>query len=116
MSILPVKQMYGWINGRHLSGDGVVRPTVVHRIWDEQNTKSLIFLHSANVNEVLPRHSLVAICDMFMPPVSHSVQYLANGVGADTPIVFRECPLLWQTAVGVAGWNMSCNAVSKMGY
>ena len=51
MAILPVKQMYSWINGRHLSGDGVVRPTAVHRTWDERNTKSLIFLHGANVSE-----------------------------------------------------------------
>lgn len=51
MMILPVKEMYSWINSRRLSGDSVVRPTSVHRIWEEQNTKSLIFLHGANVNE-----------------------------------------------------------------
>ncbi len=51
MDILPVKQMYSWINGRHLSGGVVIRPTAVHRIWDEWNTKSLIFLHGANVSE-----------------------------------------------------------------
>ena len=31
--------------------------------------------------------SFVAIRDMFMPPVFHGVQYLANGVGADAHIV-----------------------------
>lgn len=51
MTILPVKQMYSWINSRYLSGESVSRSTVVHRIWDEQNTKSLIFLHGANVSE-----------------------------------------------------------------
>ena len=51
MTILPVKEMYSWINGRNLSGDSVIRSTAVHRIWDEQNTKSLIFLHGANVSE-----------------------------------------------------------------
>ena len=52
MTILPVKQMYSWINSRNLSGDSVIRSTAVHRIWEEQNTKSLIFLHGANVSEV----------------------------------------------------------------
>ena len=51
MMILPVKEMYSWINIRSLSGENVVRPTSVHKIWEEQNTKSLIFLHGANVSE-----------------------------------------------------------------
>lgn len=51
MTILPVKQMYSWINSRQLSDDSVIRSTAVHSIWDEQNTKSLIFLHGANVSE-----------------------------------------------------------------
>ncbi|MBQ6330996.1 MAG: alpha/beta hydrolase, partial [Kiritimatiellae bacterium] len=51
MTILPVKEMYSWINSRSLSGENVVRPTSLHKIWEEQNTKSLIFLHGANVSE-----------------------------------------------------------------
>ena len=51
MTLLPVKKMYGWINGRSLSGGSTIRATAMHRIWDEQNTKSLIFLHGANVSE-----------------------------------------------------------------
>ncbi len=51
MAILPVKQMYSWLNSRYLSGDSVVRPSEFHSIWDEAHTKSLIFLHGANVDE-----------------------------------------------------------------
>ena len=43
--------MYSWINSRSLSSDSVIRPTSVYMIWEEQNAKSLIFLHGANVNE-----------------------------------------------------------------
>ena len=34
--------------------------------------------------------SSVAIRDMFMPPVSHSVQHLTNGVVADAPSFFES--------------------------
>ena len=51
MTILPVKQMYNWINTRHLSGDCVIRPSSASRLWDERNTKALVFLHGANVDE-----------------------------------------------------------------
>ena len=51
MTILPVKEMYSWYNFRNLSGDEVKRESVQHRLPDEQNTKTLIFLHGANVNE-----------------------------------------------------------------
>ena len=49
----PDRDFYGQtLNSRNLSGDSVIRSTAVHRIWEEQNTKSLIFLHGANVSEV----------------------------------------------------------------
>ncbi len=51
LTIMPVKSMYAWINSRYLSGESVNRPTYLRKIWDEKNTKSLIFLHGANVNE-----------------------------------------------------------------
>lgn len=51
MTILPVKEMYSWYNFRNVSGDAIVRPSAFHALWEEQNTKSLVFLHGANVDE-----------------------------------------------------------------
>ena len=51
MTILPVKQMYSWYNFRHYSGQGRKRNSSQHILSEEHNTKSLIFLHGANVNE-----------------------------------------------------------------
>ena len=50
MYIQPVKRMYNWINARYLSGDNSGRATESHVLWDEEYTKSLIFLHGANVS------------------------------------------------------------------
>ena len=50
MYIQPVKRMYDWINARYLSGDNSGRATESHVLWDEEYTKSLIFLHGANVS------------------------------------------------------------------
>ena len=50
MTILPVRQMYGFYNFRYLSGDNTGRSSEYHGIWEEHNTKSLIFLHGANVD------------------------------------------------------------------
>ena len=51
MTILPVKEMYSWYNFRDVSGDAIVRPSAFHALWEERNTKSLVFLHGANVDE-----------------------------------------------------------------
>ena len=51
MTILPVKQMYNWYNFRNYSGQGRKRNSEQHILPEEHNTKSLIFLHGANVNE-----------------------------------------------------------------
>ena len=51
LSISPVKEMYGWINSRHLSDENEARTTVLNRTWGEENVKSLLFLHGANVSE-----------------------------------------------------------------
>ena len=51
MTILPVKEMYSWYNFRDVSGDAIVRPSAFHSLWEERNTKSLVFLHGANVDE-----------------------------------------------------------------
>ena len=50
MYIQSVKRMYDWINARYLSGDNSGRATESHVLWDEEYTKSLIFLHGANVS------------------------------------------------------------------
>ena len=52
MEIRPVKEMYSWFNFRLLSGGTAERPSVTHVLADERNTKSLVFLHGANVSEV----------------------------------------------------------------
>ncbi len=49
MTILPVKEMYSWYNFRSLSGDTTGRETTL-RSHPEAYTKSLIFLHGANVS------------------------------------------------------------------
>ena len=51
LSISPVKEMYGWINVRHLSGEGEARTTALNRTWGGEDVKSLLFLHGANVSE-----------------------------------------------------------------
>ena len=51
MTILPVKQMYNWYNFRNYSGEARKRTSEHHVLYEEHNTKSLIFLHGANVNE-----------------------------------------------------------------
>ena len=51
MSITPAREMYGWINGRHLSGEAESRATVLNKTWGEEGVKSLVFLHGANVSE-----------------------------------------------------------------
>ncbi len=49
MTILPVKEMYSWYNFRSLSGENAGRETTL-RSHPEAYTKSLIFLHGANVS------------------------------------------------------------------
>ena len=49
MTILPVKEMYSWYNFRSLSGETAGRETTL-RTHLEEYTKSLIFLHGANVS------------------------------------------------------------------
>ncbi len=51
LSISPVMEMYGWINSRHLSGEGEARTTALNRTWGGEDVKSLLFLHGANVSE-----------------------------------------------------------------
>ena len=51
MTILPVKQMYSWYNFRNCSGQGRKRVSEHHVLSDEHNTRSVVFLHGANVNE-----------------------------------------------------------------
>ena len=51
MSMMSVREMYGWINGRHLSGEAESRATVLNKTWGEEDVKSLVFLHGANVSE-----------------------------------------------------------------
>lgn len=51
MSITPAREMYGWINGRHLSGETESRATILNKTWGEESVKSLVFLHGANVSE-----------------------------------------------------------------
>ena len=51
LSISPVKEMYGWINSRHLSDEGEARATALNRTWGGEDVKSLLFLHGANVSE-----------------------------------------------------------------
>ena len=51
MTILPVKQMYNWYNFRNYSGEARKRTSEHHVLYEEHNTKSLIFLHGANVAE-----------------------------------------------------------------
>ena len=51
----PVRWMYRWINSRHLSGEGEVRPTDIslpdNAPYGVDGMKKLIFLHGANVSE-----------------------------------------------------------------
>ncbi len=51
----PVRWMYRWINSRHLSGEGEVRPTDIslpdNAPYGVEGMKKLIFLHGANVSE-----------------------------------------------------------------
>ena len=49
MTILPVKEMYNWYNFRLFSNEYVGRSTEFHTLWNEDYSKSLIFLHGANV-------------------------------------------------------------------
>ena len=49
MTILPVKEMYSWYNFRNFSGEASGRETTI-RSHVEEYTKSLIFLHGANVS------------------------------------------------------------------
>ena len=51
MSITPAREMYGWINGRHLSGEAESRATVLNKTWGEESVKSLVFLLGAIVSE-----------------------------------------------------------------
>ncbi len=52
MRIRPLRDMYNWINVRRLSGAEENRRTArSYSLEDEKNTKSLIFLHGANVDE-----------------------------------------------------------------
>ena len=51
MSILPVRQMYGWLNARDLSGGSVDRGTSLRAPVDGGNGKFFLFLHGANVSE-----------------------------------------------------------------
>ena len=50
MDIRSVRDMYGWINGRPLSGVNAGRPTQLRRAPGETFAKSLVFLHGANVS------------------------------------------------------------------
>ena len=53
----------------------------------------------AYARRLAPMYSLVALRDIvLMPPFSHSVQYLANGIAKILMCLLQECPLLWQTA------------------
>ena len=49
MTILPVKEMYNWYNFRCLSNENLGRATEFHTLWEEDYSKSLVFLHGANV-------------------------------------------------------------------
>ncbi|MBQ3344953.1 MAG: hypothetical protein IJG84_23905, partial [Kiritimatiellae bacterium] len=49
LSVRSVRDMYSWIGARHLSGETDYRSTVVHRMWEGETVKSLIFFHGANV-------------------------------------------------------------------
>ena len=49
LNIGSVHDMYSWIGARHLSGETDYRSTVVHRMWEGETVKSLIFFHGANV-------------------------------------------------------------------
>ena len=49
MSMMRVKEMYNWYNFRPLSNENAGRNTQFHTLWDEDYSKSLIFLHGANV-------------------------------------------------------------------
>ena len=51
MDIRSVRDMYGWVNGRPLSGVNVGRPTLLRRAPGETFAKSLVFLHGANVSD-----------------------------------------------------------------
>ncbi|MBO4286716.1 MAG: hypothetical protein J5985_00940, partial [Kiritimatiellae bacterium] len=49
MTILPVKQMYSWLNFRPFSDENAGRGNEYHDLEGEEYTKSLIFLHGVNV-------------------------------------------------------------------
>lgn len=49
MTILPVKEMYNWYNFRNFSNENSGRGTEFHTLWEEDYSKSLVFLHGANV-------------------------------------------------------------------
>ena len=51
MSTRHIKDMYNWLNVRGLSGAEVNRRTETNSLYGEDNSKSLIFLHGANVDE-----------------------------------------------------------------
>ena len=50
MTILPAKQMYNWHNFRHFPGQERKRVSEHHGLLEEAFTKSLVFLHGANVS------------------------------------------------------------------
>ena len=52
MTTLPVKEMYSWYNFRGLSGALCARESESHSLWNEPCTKSLVFLHGVNVDEL----------------------------------------------------------------
>ncbi len=51
MSIMSVRDMYGWINIRRFSDGSEARPTILNKTWNDDSVKSLLFLHGANVSE-----------------------------------------------------------------
>lgn len=51
MTVLPVREMYDWLNFRHLSGGDRIRKSAHHSLPEEDYVGNLIFLHGANVSE-----------------------------------------------------------------
>ena len=49
LSVRSVRDMYSWIGARHLSGEADYRSTAVHRMWEGETVKSLVFFHGFNV-------------------------------------------------------------------
>ena len=49
LSLRSVHDMYSWIGARHLSGEADYRSTAVHRMWEGETVKSLVFFHGFNV-------------------------------------------------------------------